>query len=99
MKQDTNFIEDETFKETVKAIICQNIKKYRNEKGVRLMDLADKLDLSVNHLKRIESENDRNNVSIPTLCKISILLDVPIGNFFEGIEKFNSNKINTEKEK
>lgn len=83
MKQDADFIEDENFNETVKAIICQNIKRYRKEKGVRLMDLADKLDVSVNHLKRIESENDRNNVSLMTLYKISILLGVRVDKFFE----------------
>ena len=27
------------FNKDIKAVICQNIKKYRNEKGVRLMDL------------------------------------------------------------
>jgi len=71
------------FKEKSKYIICKNIKKYRNEKGVRLMDLADKLDLSVNHLKRIESSNDRNNISLMTLYKISIILGVRIDKFFE----------------
>jgi len=71
------------FNENIKSIICKNIKKYRNEKGVRLMDLADKLDLSVNHLKRIESSNDRNNISLMTLYKISIILGVRIDKFFE----------------
>ena len=54
------------FNDNIKSIICKNIKKYRVEKGVRLMDLADKLNLSVNHLKRIESVNDRNNISLMT---------------------------------
>ena len=71
------------FNENIKAVICQNIKKYRNEKGVRLMDLAEKLDVSVNHLKRIESVNDRNNISLMTLYKISIILGVRIDKFFE----------------
>ena len=71
------------FNENIKAVICQNIKKYRNEKGVRLMDLAEKLDVSVNHLKRIESANDRNNISLMTLYKISIILGVRIDKFFE----------------
>lgn len=68
----------------IKSVICQNIKKYRNEKKVRLMDMAEKLDVSVNHLKRIESENDRNNISLITLYKISIILDVSIEKFFES---------------
>lgn len=71
------------FNENIKHTICKNIKKYRLEKGVRLMDLAEKLDLSVNHLKRIESENDRNNISLMTLYKISIILGVRIDKFFE----------------
>lgn len=71
------------FNENIKDVICQNIKKYRNEKGVRLMDLAEKLDVSVNHLKRIESANDRNNISLMTLYKISIILGVRIDKFFE----------------
>ena len=83
MNQSTHFTEDEDFKENVKAIICQNIKKYRKQKGIRLMDLAEQLDVSVNHLKRIEAKNDRNNISLMTLYKISILLDVRIDKFFE----------------
>ncbi|HHU54934.1 MAG TPA: helix-turn-helix transcriptional regulator [Mollicutes bacterium] len=47
------------------------------------MDLADKLNLSVNHLKRIESVNDRNNISLMTIYKISIILGVRIDKFFE----------------
>ena len=71
------------FNENIKYVICQNIKKYRLEKGVRIMDLAEKLDLSVNHLKRIESANDRNNISLITLYKISIILGVRIDKFFK----------------
>lgn len=66
----------------IKAVICKNVKKYRNEKGVRLMDLAELLDVSVEHLKRIESENDRNNISLLTLYKISIILGVSVDKFF-----------------
>lgn len=71
------------YNENIKATICKNIKKYRNLKNVRLMDLAEKCDLSVNHLKRIESINDRNNISLITLYKISIVLGVRIDKFFE----------------
>lgn len=71
------------FNENIKYIICQNIKKYRLEKGIRVMELAEKLDLSVNHLKRIESANDRNSIYLMTLYKISIILGVRIDKFFE----------------
>lgn len=71
------------YNENIKSIICKNVKKYRKEKGVRLMDLAEAVNVSPDHLKRIESENDRNNISLMTLYKISVTLGVRIDKFFE----------------
>lgn len=71
------------FNKNIKAVICRNIKKYRNSKNVRLMDLAEAIDVTPDHLKRIEAENDRNNISLITLYKISVVLDVRIDKFFE----------------
>lgn len=71
------------FNKNIKSIICQNIKKYRNAKKVRLMDLAEAIDVAPDHLKRIEAENDRNNISLITLYKISVVLGVRIDKFFE----------------
>lgn len=71
------------FNQNIKAIICQNIKKYRKEKGIRLMDLAELIDVTPDHLKRIEAVNDRNNISLTTLYKISVVLDVRIDKFFD----------------
>ncbi len=73
----------DNFNENIKSVICKNIKKYRNEKGVRLMDLAEAVDVSSDHLKRIEAANDRNNISLITLYKISVVLGVRIDRFFE----------------
>ena len=77
--------EYEKYNPNIKSVICQNIKKYRKQKNVRIIDLAEKLDISVNHLKRIESVNDRNNISLITLYKISIILDIRIDKFFEEV--------------
>ncbi len=74
------------FNKNIKSIICQNIKKYRNAKKVRLMDLAEAIDVTPDHLKRIEAENDRNNISLITLYKISVVLGVRIDKFFEEWE-------------
>ena len=71
------------FNENIKSVICQNIKKYRHEKKIRLMDLAEAVGVSPDHLKRIESPSDRNNISLITLYKISIVLGVSIEKFFE----------------
>lgn len=70
------------YNENIKTIVCKNVKKYRNEKGVDILDLAEKIDVSVDHLKRIEAPNDRNNISLITLYKISIILGVRIDKFF-----------------
>lgn len=63
-----------------KTIICNNIKVYK--KGVRLIDLAEILDVSPEYLKRIESPNDtKNNCSLALLYKISIILDKKLDDF------------------
>lgn len=65
-----------------KAIICDNIKNYRKEKGMRLMDLAEILGVTPEYLKRIESPNDdKKNCSLTLLYKISIILDKKIDDF------------------
>lgn len=75
--------EYENYNSNIKSVICQNIKKYRKQNKISIIELAEKLDVSVNHLKRIESINDRNNISLITLYKISIILGVRIDKFFE----------------
>lgn len=70
------------FNPEFKAVICNNIKVYRKEKGVRLMDLAEILDVSPEYLKRIESPNDtKKNCSLALLYKISIILDKKLDDF------------------
>ncbi len=76
-------MKDYNFDPNIKSIICQNIRKYRNEKNVKILELAEAIDVTPEHLKRIESPNDRNNISLTTLYKISIVLDVSIEKFFE----------------
>ena len=73
----------EDIKDNIKEIVCQNVKRYRNEKNIRLMDLAEEIGVTPEHLKRIESKNGRNNISLVTLYKISKLLGVSIDKFFE----------------
>lgn len=70
------------YNENIKTVICKNIKKYRKEKDVDIFELAEKVDISVDHLKRIEAPNDRNNISLITLYKISIVLGVRVDKFF-----------------
>lgn len=68
------------FKET----IAKNIKKYRKELNIKLMDLAEMLDVSPEYLKRIESPNDsRKNCSLKLIYKMSLIFDKKIDDFFK----------------
>ena len=61
-------------------IIGQNIKKYRNEYNKKYGKmtqelLAEKLNTSVSFISKLESKRTYQNISIPTLYKISIILN------------------------
>ena len=73
-----------------REVVCRNIKKYRKEKNIRLMDLAEMLEVSPEYLKRIEAPNDtRKNCSLKLLYKISIIFDKKIDDFFIDDTKKN----------
>lgn len=72
------------FNPNYREIICKNIKKYRKEKKIRLMDLAEILDVSPDYLKRLESSGDsRKNCSLTLIYKLSLILDKKIDDFFK----------------
>lgn len=64
-------------------IIRKNIKKYRKEKGLTQAELAEKVGLSHDYIRQIESEKVGKTFSIETIYNISIALKVEIGKFFE----------------
>lgn len=72
------------FNPNYRETICKNIKKYRKEKEIRLMDLAELLDISPDYLKRLESPGDsRKNCSLTLVYKLSLILDKKIDDFFK----------------
>lgn len=67
-----------------KKTICKNIKKFRKEKGIRLMDLAEMLEVSPEYLKRIESPNDdKKTCSLTLVYKLSLIFDKKIDDFLK----------------
>lgn len=65
-------------------IIYKNIRKFRKEKGLSLMDIAEKLDVTYDYLRRIESENDVNKTcSLKLLIKYSIVLNKSLDDFLK----------------
>ena len=69
--------------------ISRNIKKYRNEIGITQADLAEKVGVSHEFIRRIESPKGKKSFSIDTIWKISIALNIDPGKLFEiDIDEF-----------
>lgn len=65
-------------------IIYRNIKKFRQECGMQLIDVAEILDMSYDYLRRIESANDSiKTCSLKLLIKFSILYNKPLDDFLK----------------
>ena len=58
--------------------IRKNIKKYRVQKGITAAELAEKAGLGHDYLRQIESSKDRHHVTLISLYKISLALNVSI---------------------
>ena len=64
--------DNETFYERIR----KNIKRYRTEQGLTADQLAEKAGLGHDYLRQIESEKDRHHVSLISLHKISMALNI-----------------------
>lgn len=64
--------DNETFYERIR----KNIKRYRTEQGLTAAQLAEKAGLGHDYLRQIESEKNRHHVSLISLHKISMALNI-----------------------
>ena len=64
--------DNETFYERIR----KNIKRYRTEQRLTAAQLAEKAGLGHDYLRQIESEKDRHHVSLISLHKISMALNI-----------------------
>jgi len=58
--------------------IRRNIKKYRKERRLTAAELAERVGLSHDFIRQIESEKARYNFSVDTFYRISVALDVSL---------------------
>jgi len=63
--------------------IAKNIKKYRKQIGISQAELAERVGVSHEFIRRNESQKGRKSFSVDTLWKISIALDIEPGLLFE----------------
>ena len=63
--------------------IAKNIKKYRNIAGISQAELAERVGVSHEFIRRNESKKGRKSFSVDTLWKVSLALNVNPGLLFE----------------
>ena len=63
--------------------ISKNIKKYRKEANITQSELSERVGVSHEFIRRIESPKGAKTFSVDTLYKISIALNINIGQLFE----------------
>lgn len=63
--------------------IARNIKKYRKLAGITQAVLAEKVGVSHEFIRRIESKKGIKTFSVDTVWKISIVLNIEPGKLFE----------------
>lgn len=71
------------FNPNIREVVCKNVKKYRKEKNIRLMDLSEAINVTPDYIRRMESDRGIKNISLTTLYKIATVLDVSMDKFFE----------------
>lgn len=77
------FKRDFKFNDKIVEVIAKNVRKYRKIAGITQEQLAVDIDMSYDYLRRFESQLDREGISLMSLYKISVVLDVTMDKFFE----------------
>ena len=81
----------------IKAILAENIKKYRCRRGWSQLYLAEKLDISANFLSEIET--GKGWVSPFTLSKLANTLEIEVFELFKPIASDNVTQNEAEAER
>lgn len=63
--------------------IACNIKKYRKEANITQAELSERVGVSHEFIRRIESKKGVKTFSVETLYKIALALDISVGKLFE----------------
>ena len=63
--------------------IAANIKKYRKEANITQADLSERVGVSHEFIRRIESKKGAKTFSVDTLYKISLALGISINDLFD----------------
>lgn len=70
-------------KEELHAIVCRNIQKFRLQRGLTQQVLSERIQMSHEYLRQLESTKGQKDFSFYTLYKISLALEVPMDDFIK----------------
>lgn len=71
------------FDSNIYDTIRKNIKKYRKEKNITSMQLAEMVDLSHDFIRQIQSDKAGYNFSVDTFYRISVALGVSLDDLIQ----------------
>ncbi len=75
-------------------VIGQRIKEARLEKNITQEELADKLDLSVTYISRVENGN--SHINLNRLSQVCNVLEISEGTLLNGVYNKSENYLNKE---
>lgn len=81
------FKRDFKFDERIIETVAFNVRKYRKISGITQEQLAVDMGVSPEFIRKFESTRGSEGLSLISLYKISIVLDVSMDKFFEPIEE------------
>ena len=79
----TRFKRDFIFKNDIIEVVAKNVRKYRKIEGITQEQLALDIGVSNDFLRRFEATKGKEGISLTTLYKISVVLDVTMDKFFQ----------------
>ena len=77
------FKRDFTFNQDIIAVVARNVRMYRKMAGITQEQLALDIGVSLDFLRRFETTLGKEGMSLNTLYKISIVLNVSMDKFFQ----------------
>ncbi len=78
----TTFKRDFEFRTNIIEVVAKNVRKYRKLAGITQEQLAIDIGVSNDYLRRFETTFGKEGMSLKTLYKISVVLNVPMDKFF-----------------
>lgn len=85
----TKFKRNFNFNDNIIEIIAYNVRKYRKINGITQEQLAIDIDVTPEFIGKFESTRGSEGLSLMSLYKISIVLNVSMDKFFEDIDETN----------